>query len=701
MDERTKKLELLSPAGNLESFWAAVEKKTDAVYIGWGSLNARVQADNFSLHDISRMIPFAHKHGVKVYVALNILFKEEELPEVIEGLTVLEAIAPDALIIQDLGVYHLLKNYFPRLRLHGSTLMTVCNHLGAEHLRQLGFRRVVLARELSIDEIAAIHKAGPIHLEVFVHGALCYTFSGLCLMSSYLGGKSSMRGRCVQPCRRVYRSGKKEGRFFSMNDLCGIRLLPELRKAGVSSVKIEGRMRSAHYVSAVVEAYRTVIDAPDGDEEALGRAEHLIKECLGRRPTPGYFFFPRQSEEIITPHFAGTAGLFLGKVLKIRPEGAVVRLAAQAGVGDRLRIVDRESGEQQSFTLKRMSVTGEYVSSIIRGQEGTIEIPAACSTGDLIFKVDAKGGGELRGSGRIRKIIFGRAGDKAAELPARRDKRQDDIARSFFQARPAAAGKRGRLAWWVRLADLEVLRSMRQAEADRVLVVLNRRTFAQYRRLHRRISAMRQYLSWALPAVIEEAQCGFYEEAVSVLLRAGFVRWNLGHPGQRLLFAKAGRDVSLSSSYTCNVLNSVSARSLHDMGISEIEFSIETDIENLKKALARLSGFSLGLTVYGRPPLFTSRLRPPGLGRRITLRSPRGEPISIDYEGDLTLVRSLHTYSVIDHIRELEKCGLSFVVVDLTWDTPSPATISRILKGGSARERSEKPDTFNMLRTLS
>ncbi|MDP2993477.1 MAG: peptidase U32 family protein, partial [Deltaproteobacteria bacterium] len=266
-----KQTELLAPAGNLEAFWAAVEKKADAVYIGWSDFNARVQAENFSLQDISRMIPFAHKHGVKVYIALNILLKERDLPEIVEGLRILEGLSPDALIIQDMGLYYLIKRYFPAFRLHASTLMTIHNHPGAEHLRGLGFQRVVLARELSIDEISAIHRHSPIELEVFVQGALCYSFSGLCLMSSYLGGKSGMRGRCVQPCRRLYESGKKHGSFFSMNDLSAIRLLPELKKAGVTSIKLEGRMRSAHYVSSIVEAYRTALDAPEGAEEALGR----------------------------------------------------------------------------------------------------------------------------------------------------------------------------------------------------------------------------------------------------------------------------------------------------------------------------------------------------------------------------------------------------------------------------------------------
>ncbi len=402
---KPNRLELLAPAGNLEAFWAAVEKRADAIYIGWSSFNARVQAENFSLQDISRMVPFAHKHGVKVYMALNILLKEKELPDIVEGLRALEEFPPDALIIQDMGLYYLLRNYFPRFRLHGSTLMTIHNRLGANYLHDLGFKRVVLARELSISEISAIYAGSRVELEVFVQGALCYSFSGLCLMSSYLGGKSSMRGRCVQPCRRLYSSGKKRGSFFSMNDLSAIRLLPELKKAGVTSVKIEGRMRSAHYVGSVIDAYRTVLDAPEGNKEAMDQAESLIRGCLGRRTTTGYFFYPR-TPEIVTPHFSSTAGLFLGKIISARSGNVMVKLAADVSLGDRLRLVTRETDPQHSFTLRRMFVEGKDTGTASRGQEIAVEVPVVCRKGDSLFKVDVKDGTLLRGSNRIRELLF-------------------------------------------------------------------------------------------------------------------------------------------------------------------------------------------------------------------------------------------------------------------------------------------------------
>ncbi len=677
-----------------------MEKKADAVYIGWGDFNARVQAENFSLQDISRAIPFAHKHGVKVYIALNILFKERDLPEIVEGLKILEGLSPDALIIQDMGLYYLIKRYFPAFRLHASTLMTIHNHPGAEHLRGLGFQRVVLARELSIDEISAIHRHSPLELEVFVQGALCYSFSGLCLMSSYLGGKSSMRGRCVQPCRRLYESGKKRGSFFSMNDLSAVRLLPELKKAGVTSIKLEGRMRSAHYVSSIVEACRTVLDAPEGDEEALGRAEDLIRQCLGRKPTPGYFLYPRLMD-IVTPHFSGTAGLFLGKIITAHGDEALVRLAANVGVGDRLRLVRPAHDGRHSFTLGKILAGGKELINAAYGQEITLKMPIPCRRGDLLFKVDAKDAALLRGSGRIKNLIF--AATKGCDVRplTKKGLRPDPAILKLFPEKSSGSGQRKDLRWWVKLGDLNHLSDVSGRGVHRLLVLLDEKTFAQYRRYHKQVLQMQRRFSWMLPPVIEEKQCRFYEGAIDGLRRAGFKYWHLGHISQRQFFLHKGGDIHLSASYTANVLNSLSIRALCDLGITEMEFSIETDLGNLKEALAHAGGCSVGLTVYGRPPLFTSRVLPPGLSPCATVRSPKKEVFFINCYRELTLVHSSRPYSLLNYMQDLKKMGICFVVADFTWERPSKNMLSEILDGKAGKKPGDKVDTFNFLRTLA
>ncbi len=307
MDKKGKKSELLAPAGSINVFEGAIEAGADAVYIGAPALNARALSKDFTLAEIAAMIDFAHKRGVKLYLAANSLLKENEIPQTLETLAMLEALKPDALIIQDLGVYHLCKKHFPQLRLHASTLLGAHNSLGVRQFKNMGFKRVVLARELTVKEINSIAGTSNVELEVFIHGALCFSYSGLCLFSSYLGGKSGLRGRCVQPCRRRYQwkqQGEKPGYYFSMNDLSGIDLIHKLQKAGVSSFKIEGRLRSAHYVSSVVKAYRMVIDADEGDRKVLANARELLDQAMGRKTSQGYFS-TAQPKDLISPYHSG------------------------------------------------------------------------------------------------------------------------------------------------------------------------------------------------------------------------------------------------------------------------------------------------------------------------------------------------------------------------------------------------------------
>jgi U32 family peptidase len=274
------KVELLAPAGNAATFGAALDGGADAIYVGAPGFNARNLSRDLRLEEIAAMISTCRRLGKKLFVAANSLVLEDELPQVIELLALLRELRPDGLIVQDLGLLRLARRYFPELPLHSSTLMLAHNHQAVRYLAELGCRRVVLARELTVKEIGAIAaRRGDTEIEVFIHGAMCFSYSGLCLFSSYLGGKSGLRGRCVQPCRRGFGEvgrgrGDKEGGasryLFSMNDLSALEILPELLDTGITSLKIEGRQRSATYVEKVVGAYRRVLDAsPDNRDEAI------------------------------------------------------------------------------------------------------------------------------------------------------------------------------------------------------------------------------------------------------------------------------------------------------------------------------------------------------------------------------------------------------------------------------------------------
>ena len=259
------KLELLAPAGGESALRAAVQSGADAVYLGGPQFSARRGADNFSIEDIKRYAQYCHLYGVDVHVAVNTLIKEKELDSLFEYVCSLNEAGVDALIIQDLGVASKIHQLLPDMALHASTQMTVTSLEGVRHLEKIGFSRVVLARELSEEEIRYICANAKAEIEVFVHGAICMSYSGQCLMSSILGGRSGNRGCCAQPCRLPYRimENDKElcgGYFLSPKDMSLINDLKKLEKMGVSSLKIEGRLKRAEYVSAVVGVYRKYLD---------------------------------------------------------------------------------------------------------------------------------------------------------------------------------------------------------------------------------------------------------------------------------------------------------------------------------------------------------------------------------------------------------------------------------------------------------
>lgn len=256
-------MELLAPAGSLETLKAAVQSGADAVYIGGSEFSARRSAVNFTLDEIEEAAKYCRLRNVKLHVAANILIKEKETDAFLEYIGKLNKIGVDAVIIQDIGMAMVVHQMYPDLPLHASTQMTVTNLASAKKLKEAGFSRVVLARELSKESIAKITRESGIETEVFVHGALCMSYSGQCLMSSIIGGRSGNRGMCAQPCRLPYSIGDNKGHLLSPKDLCMIENLKELKEIGVTSIKIEGRLKRSEYTAAVCGIYRKYLDSED------------------------------------------------------------------------------------------------------------------------------------------------------------------------------------------------------------------------------------------------------------------------------------------------------------------------------------------------------------------------------------------------------------------------------------------------------
>lgn len=328
--------ELLAPAGSIETFRAAFEAGADAFYLGYGDFNARKRAKNFTEEELRLAAALAHRHGRRIYITVNTLVFGRELPALLDLLELIRDIRADAVIIQDLGVLSLLRERFPEIPVHASTQTFCHNSLHAEFLREAGVSRIILPRELSIEEIGAMMERVPLEYEVFVHGAMCFSFSGCCLASSWLHGDSGNRGRCRQVCRHAFRAEGRECYPFSMRDMNALGQVAELARLGISSLKIEGRLKNADYVFETVSAYRAVLDAVRD-----GRVPDRLPEISRQRESgPGYFPGDPDYHRLVQRHASGTAGEALGEVREI--VGCEIR-AALAGTpvkGMRLRVQD-------------------------------------------------------------------------------------------------------------------------------------------------------------------------------------------------------------------------------------------------------------------------------------------------------------------------------------------------------------------------
>lgn len=344
---RNKDFELLAPAGSLEILKGVIESGADAVYVGGSMFGARAYANNFTEEELLEAIDFAHLRGVKVYLTVNMLIKNSEFSKLYDYLLPYYKRGLDAVIVQDIGVVKAIHEYFPSMEIHTSTQMTVTGADGVRFLSQFGVTRVVMAREVSLAEMKRIHEETGMELEAFVHGALCYSYSGQCLFSSILGGRSGNRGRCAQPCRLPYTvEGKKDEYILSLKDMCGIKALDKLHDAGVYSLKIEGRMKQLEYACGVVKYYRSYIDS----KKPVSDADYDRIKALGNRCgfTDRYYFDHNGSDMVtyVKPNFVSNAAEPSPEKRKLSIEGELV-----------LR-----EGEPGSLTVKRGDVT--YKASI-------------------------------------------------------------------------------------------------------------------------------------------------------------------------------------------------------------------------------------------------------------------------------------------------------------------------------------------------
>lgn len=338
--------EILAPAGNYDAVRAAVNAHADAIYLGGSMFSARAFADNFDEKELLDTIDYCHTFDVKVYMAINTLLKNEEIKRLPEYVKPFYREGVDGIIVQDMGVAGVLSACFPDLPLHGSTQLSVSSEYGAAFLKKIGMTRFVPSRELSLDEIRAIKDKVNIEIETFVHGAMCYSYSGRCLMSSYAGGRSGNRGRCAQPCRKKYRLGDESAYMLSLKDMCMLQDIDKLMDAGIDSFKIEGRMKKPEYVAATTYAYKEIRDAylsgcKDLKKIASGY-EDMLRDVYNRGGFYSGYYFTAHGRQMLADIRPNHTGVKIGKVSSIEKPFVKVKLCNDVNAADVLEIRGRK-----------------------------------------------------------------------------------------------------------------------------------------------------------------------------------------------------------------------------------------------------------------------------------------------------------------------------------------------------------------------
>ena len=627
------KPEILAPAGDRQSFLAAMAAGADAVYMGLKHFSARMQADNFSTGELSRMVELADAENRRVYVAFNTLVKPDDIPAAGRLLARLARdVRPHGIIIQDPGLISLARQAGYEGGLFLSTLANLTHPASLVAAKQLGASRVILPRELSIDEIKAMGAICPddLGLEIFIHGALCWCVSGRCYWSSYMGGKSGLRGRCVQPCRRVYSQRSHTGRFFSCLDLS----LDVLAKTvadipNICSWKIEGRKKGPHYVYHVVAAYKMLRDNPD-DPAARKDAEKILRMALGR-PTTRARFLPQHASAPTSPDSQTSSGLLVGKV-QLDAEGlAFFKPHMELLDRDYLRLGYEDENWHATFPVRRRTPkAGTFTLRLPRHKT-----PKA---GTPVFLIDRREPELMRILAQWEARLNATKGRSASSVDfnprmpqaVRPRKRPDMVLRSTLPQ--GMETRRGKTLTGIWLSP----RSARDIS----------RTVAQH-------------MAWWLPPVIWPDEEALWRKLIIEGLRKGMRHVVCNAPWQAALFREGEAD--LIAGPFCNAANAFTLASLARLGFTAAFVSPELSRAELL-ALPGQSPLPLGMVIQGFWPMGIGRHDPVGIKVGEPFQSPKGEVFWTRKYGQNTWIFPAWPLDLTAQRPELEAAGYSFFV---------------------------------------
>lgn len=670
------KKELLAPAGDIEAGYAALYYGADAVYLGLKHFSARATAANFDERELDEFVAYAHSLKRKVYAAINTLVQEHELPELIKSLDICSNCNVDGVILQDLGVARIIKAQYPELELHASTQMAVHNKQGALALQKTGFKRVVLARELSLAEIKDIASIPDLETEAFIHGALCYSYSGLCLFSSLDSGRSANRGKCLYPCRSLFKGEAGEQHYFSMKDMA---LQEDVLKLPVTSLKIEGRKKNALYVAAVTDYYRNILD---GHGVPVQKEEN-IKQIFSRPWCK--FMLNGKNKDVVDRGFVGHRGLPIGRVGQVVKGRLVFRTNHKFARHDGLQIDIDGQEKPFGFSVQDIQVKGRKVFEALPGDEAAVQLPpksVGIAKGQKIYLASSS---EVKGAyDYVKPKVgeFGRRYPVAVRLEVGADETRayaagaQNAVRGVFE--PAAdAGKTGEAAFKAfaktggtafYLENLTVDNPEKRFVPMSLLNELRRGLYAKIKvdRKHGQLPEVplprrKEQSGWivrtdnpaclslidlneaaeveilasvelepdvlrtlpkskvriVLPALARNAVV--WEKTIRQLLDAGYKKWTIGNWWALTVLPEKGIDLAFDGSLY--VMNTQAAAMAAELGCRRTVLSSEDTLENMK-ALAGKSPLPAVMPVYQDVPLFSSavciRENPCG-------KCPRGE----------------------------------------------------------------------------
>ncbi len=657
------KPELLLPSGNIESFYAALKGGADAIYLGLKQFNARGRAQNFTNAQLPALIKEAKKRGVKIYLTLNTVIKNSEIPELLDYLHFLNLSGVNGIIIQDWGVYYIARRFFPRLSIHASTQLGIHNSLGANFSERKGFERVVLARELTLHELQAICNKSRVETEVFIHGALCYSFSGMCLYSSYSGGRGANRGICTQPCRRIYSTSKKEKYLFNLKDNQSIDSIHLLEKMGVTSLKIEGRMKSGEYTYRVAKAYRMALD----NVENIPEAKTLLDLDFGREKTS--YFLGKDVRAAVSNKTV--AGVFLGKVERI--SGSVLYISSKMKIepGFRLRFHIQNTEKQETVKVRSVETENGWY-KIEAGEKHIRPNSEVYLSGinDIKFpsKIDESN------SKKITQLSYGIKKRFLSEFTVKNVQKRDEF--------------------YFRIDSMEWLRKINLNEVDALFLSFSKITWSRFNSTVPFIQKFKHKIFIELPKFIPEDSIPFYAELVDRMYKSGLRNFVISHLSQKELIPQKCRIIANENVY---VFNDAAAKAITSEGVYIFSYPQEIDFETLF-SLSNKGGI---VPVYFHPELFHSRMPIDMHDKNQELTDDNNLRLQRFRRNGITSIVPDTPVAIFQSKNKLKKNGFYRFLIDVSFESPSKNRIKTLKSRLLRSEQIQPSTTFNFVKGLT